>query len=90
MVLRGEVEARVGSVDLGAIGNGGIVGEVSAFVEGGTRSATVSATRATELAMLSREALLQMREAHVTVYDALLQQALRALVRRVRPASASR
>lgn len=85
-VLRGEVGVQAETNDLGPIGNGGIIGEVSAFFQGQTRSATVTATRPTDLALLSAAGLAALRDANSPLYGAVLEQALRALVRRVRAA----
>lgn len=86
IVLRGEVEALVDELQLGVVGNGGILGEVSAFLEGNPRSATVVALGGLDLAVLSREAIGALRAQQSPVYTALLDQGLRALVRRVRAA----
>lgn len=86
IVLRGEMSVHSGGGDLGPIGNGGILGEASAFFRDQLRTATVTATRPTELAVLPVEGLAALRAAGSPAYTALLDQGLRALVRRIRAA----
>lgn len=84
ILLRGEVTIRLDEIDLGVIGHGGMVGEVSAFLEGKSRSATVTAVGAVDLALMTLEGLTSLRAAESPLYDALLAQALRAASRRLR------
>lgn len=84
IVLRGEVAARLDDLDLGRVGHGGLIGEVSAFVPGATRTATVTAVGPVDLAVLPRAGLVALRDDASPVYEALLAQALRAISRRLR------
>jgi len=82
MVVSGELSVRVGVQEVGAVRPGELVGEASAF-HGESRVATVVATVPTELLVVARSALLDLRRGHTEVYDRLVERALEAVARRV-------
>lgn len=86
LVLSGALQARVGVQEVGTIRAGELVGEASTFF-GDPRVASVIANEQATLAVLSRNALLSLREAQRPAYDALLERALEVMARRVQDAT---
>ncbi len=84
VVLLGELAAVVDGHEVGRVLPGELLGEASAFFAGTTRSATLVARRDTQVVALSTQSLRTLRWQRSALYDALLDQGLRAMVRRVR------
>lgn len=84
-VVSGALVVRVGAQDVGAIRPDELVGETSTFFAE-PRIASVVATETTGLALLSRDALLALRDRQPAAYDVLLDRALEAMARRVQEA----
>lgn len=84
VVLDGELIAITRGVVLGPMRVGELAGEASAFLRGESRSATVRARGASVVATLPVKALAALRREANPIYDALLDQALITVVRRIR------
>ncbi len=84
LVTAGELMVLVDEVDIGRVKAGEMVGEVTVFLDGAVRSATLRSLVGTEVLTLSVTALRHLRQKRSEVYDALLDQALITLARRVR------
>ncbi len=82
VVVEGALTVRIGVQAIGAVAAGELVGETSAFL-GDRRVATVVATEATQLIVIAREALADLRSGHAEIYDRLLDRSLAATARRV-------
>jgi len=83
LVLSGELATLSQGRMVGAVHPGQLLGETSAFVPGTMRSATVRATSRTRLLVLPVAALAGLRAREHGLYDALLDEALRAQARRI-------
>jgi CRP-like cAMP-binding protein len=83
ILLFGELVAELDGVAVGRVLPGELLGEASAFFAGTARSATLRARVASQVAALSVPSLHTLRWQRSAVYDALLDQALLTLVRRV-------
>ncbi len=81
VVASGELVVERGGRALAHLGRGEIVGELS-VLDGEPRSATVRATRATEVYFVGREAFLELCDAS----PALVQGLLRSMAKRLRGA----
>ncbi|MCB9766120.1 MAG: cyclic nucleotide-binding domain-containing protein [Alphaproteobacteria bacterium] len=84
VVLLGDLVAMAEGVEVGEVRKGELTGEASAFFRGETRSATVVARGPAEVLTLPVKGLTRLRREGSPIYDALLQQALVSLVRRIR------
>lgn len=84
ILLVGDLAAEVDSVEVGRVMPGEILGEASAFFAGTTRSASLVARRESQVLVLPTPSLRTLRWERSGVYDALLEQGLRTLVRRIR------
>jgi len=84
VVLFGELAAVVDGAEVGRVMPGEILGEASAFFAGTTRSADLVARRPTQVAVLPTPSLRTLRWQRSPVYDALLEQGLASLARRIR------
>jgi CRP-like cAMP-binding protein len=84
VVLFGELAAVVDGVEVGRVMPGEILGEASAFFAGTTRSAALVSRGSTQVAVLPTPSLRTLRWQRSALYDALLEQGLKSLVRRVR------
>lgn len=83
ILLLGELSAELDGVVVGRVMPGEVLGEASAFFAGSTRSATLRARLASQVIELPVPSLHTLRWQKSGVYDALLDQALITLVRRV-------
>jgi CRP-like cAMP-binding protein len=88
LVVTGELVVSSGEYQVGEVRAGELVGEASAFMEGATRTATLTAVKDTVLLELSQDALFRCREEQGWFYDVLLECALKRLVRRINSADA--
>ncbi|HJN74313.1 MAG TPA: cyclic nucleotide-binding domain-containing protein [Myxococcota bacterium] len=88
LLLDGEVVVTALGVELARPAAGELLGEVSAFLRGASRSASVSSVGETQLLTLRRAGLLALRRQTSPLYDALLAAALDTLAHRVRAADA--
>ncbi len=86
VLLSGALEVCYDGVEVGHIRPGELVGEVSAFLLDGRRSATVTALEDSRLLKLPSSALRTLRREGSVVYPVLLYQALLVLARRIRRA----
>ncbi len=84
VLMTGELQANYDGVEVGRVQPGELVGEVSAFIVGGRRSATVTAREDSQVLRLPSSALRTLRREGSGVYQAMLLQALQVLVRRIR------
>ncbi len=84
----GDLAAEVNGVEVGRVLPGELIGEASAFFHGTMRSASLRARSAVQVLTLSTASLRTLRWQRSPVYDALLEQALVTLVRRVRATDA--
>ncbi len=84
VLMTGELTACYDGVEVGTIRPGELLGEVSAFILGGRRSATVTATEDCQILRLPNSALRTLRLEGSGVYQTLLLQALQVLARRIR------
>jgi CRP-like cAMP-binding protein len=84
IVLSGRLRAVGDRAELGELGPGELVGEVTAFLDGARSSATVTAIEETTVLSLRGSGLLALRRQRSPLYDALLGQALTTLCARVR------
>lgn len=84
VVVDGTLAARVDNTEVGVIRTGELVGEVGAFFAGARRSATLVSGGVSILLTLDMEGLRTLRQQGSGVYDALLEQALLTLTRRIR------
>jgi CRP-like cAMP-binding protein len=85
IVIDGSLQAHTDLAALSNAGPGDVVGEVTAFFGGRRRSATVRAAKGrVRLLELSADGLQQLRLARNPVYTRLLDEALRAMVARLR------
>ncbi|MDP2306951.1 MAG: cyclic nucleotide-binding domain-containing protein [Pseudomonadota bacterium] len=83
VVVLGELVAEVDGTEVGRVLPGELLGEASAFFAGATRSATLRARTAAQVLTLPVASLHTLRWQGSGVYDALLEQGLLTLVRRV-------
>lgn len=83
ILLVGELVAELDGVQVGRVLPGELLGEASAFFAGSTRSATLRAKGPSQVLELPVPSLHTLRWQRSGVYDALLDQALVTLVRRV-------
>ncbi len=83
IVLVGELVAELDGVVVGRVLPGELAGEASAFFAGRTRSATLRARTPAQVVALPVPSLHTLRWQRSPVYDALLDQALLTLTRRV-------
>jgi CRP-like cAMP-binding protein len=84
VAIIGELVAEVDGVEVGRVMPGELCGEASAFFAGNVRSATLRARTQAQVLALSTSALRTLRWQRSPVYEALLEQAMVTLVRRVR------
>jgi len=84
ILLSGELAAEVGTVEVGRVAAGELIGEAAAFLPGELRIATVKARKASRLALLPRQALGALRAQRSPVFLALIEAATLTLARRVR------
>ena len=84
LVASGMLIASVDGTEVGRIRPAEIIGEVGAFIAGSVRSATVTTSQPTVLFTLPSTSLTELRRRHRSVYEALLEQALQALIKRIR------
>lgn len=84
VLLNGELSALVNGAEVGRVMPGEMIGEVAAFLAGSTRSASLRARKDATLLTLPVPGLRALRWQRSPVYDALLEQALLALARRIR------
>lgn len=84
VVLSGELSALVNGTEVGRVMPGEMIGEVAAFLSGSTRSASLRARKDSTLLTLPVPGLRALRWQRSPVYEALLDQALLALARRIR------
>lgn len=82
-VLDGQLAVHIGDEEVATIGAGELVGESCAFVRGEVRTGTVVATTEARIATLGCAELRAIRESHTSVYDLLLDQALKESAARV-------
>jgi CRP-like cAMP-binding protein len=80
----GELVAEVDGVEVGKVLPGELCGEASAFFAGNLRSATLRARTQAQVLTLGTSALRTLRWQRSPVYEALLEQAMLTLVRRIR------
>ncbi len=80
----GELVAEVDGVEVGRVMPAELCGEASAFFAGNVRSATLRARTTAQVLTLSTSALRTLRWQRSPVYEALLEQAMLTLVRRIR------
>lgn len=83
VLLVGELSAEVEGTAVGRVLPGELVGEASAFFANATRSATLRARTSSQVLTLSNASLHTLRWQGSSVYDALLEQGLVSLVRRI-------
>lgn len=83
VLVVGELVAELDGVVVGRVLPGELLGEASAFFSGATRTATLRARTSSQVLALPISSLHTMRWQGSGVYDALLEQALLTLVRRV-------
>jgi CRP-like cAMP-binding protein len=83
ILTRGELSVMVDGGRVGGIHRGELVGEAAAFFRGINRSATVKARNHSRVLLLPVEQMSRLRALRSPVYEALLDQALGTLVRRV-------
>ena len=79
----GELRAEAGGAEVGRVLPGELMGEGAAFFASGNRSATLRASRPSQVLFLPVGALRTLRWQASPLYDALLEQALRTLTRRI-------
>jgi CRP-like cAMP-binding protein len=84
VAIIGELVAEVDGVEVGRVMPGELCGEASAFFAGNVRSATLRARTQAQVLTLSTAALRTLRWQRSPVYEALLEQAMLTLVRRIR------
>lgn len=84
VVVAGELNIVLENKCVASLGPGELVGEGVAFIPGAARIATVEAAGIAVVATLRQGALLALREQHGDVFDALLEDAVRIVARRVR------
>ncbi|MES2644794.1 MAG: cyclic nucleotide-binding domain-containing protein [Myxococcota bacterium] len=83
VLVLGELSAEVDGTVVGRVLPGELLGEASAFFASATRSATLRARTTSQVLTLSVASLHTMRWQGNSVYDALLEQGLVTLVRRI-------
>ncbi|MBM4367851.1 MAG: cyclic nucleotide-binding domain-containing protein [Deltaproteobacteria bacterium] len=83
ILVEGELVASLDGAEVGRVRAPDLVGEASAFFLGATRTATLAADRDATVLVLPTPDLRALRFQRSEVYACLLDQALRALVRRV-------
>jgi len=83
LLLTGQLGAFVNDTEVGRINPGQLVGEASVFTSRVPRSADVAATMEGRVLLIDAEDLALMRGQFPSVYDALLDQALVQIVRRI-------
>lgn len=79
----GELRAEAGGAEVGRVLPGELLGEGAAFFPGAHRSATLRASRPSQVLVLPVGALRTLRWQTSPLYDALLEQSLRTLTRRI-------
>lgn len=84
VLIFGELAALVDGHEVGRVLPPEIIGEASAFFAGSQRSATLRAKKSSQMLTLPVTGLRTLRWQRSALYEALLEQALLALVRRVR------
>lgn len=84
----GALEVYVDGRLVNRLGQGELVGEASAFMPLGARTATLRAQGPVAVRGLTYEAVRALRKNHPEAYDAVLETALASLARRVRATSA--
>jgi CRP-like cAMP-binding protein len=84
IVTSGELVASVDGVEVGRVLPAEMVGEAAAFLANHVRTATLRARKPTALLTLKVEGLRALRWQRSALYELLLDQALLALVRRIR------
>ena len=84
VVVIGDMVAEVDGVEVGRVMPGELLGEASAFFSGNLRSASVRARSSAQVLALSTASVRTLRWQRSPVYEALLDQALVTLVRRIR------
>ena len=84
VVVFGELAVEVDGVEVGRVMPGELLGEASAFFAGTTRSASLVARGPPQVLALPTHSLRTLRWERNGVYDALLDQGLRTLARRIR------
>ncbi|HNC94926.1 MAG TPA: cyclic nucleotide-binding domain-containing protein [Myxococcota bacterium] len=84
IVASGELSASVDGLEVGRVLPGELIGEASAFFGGSTRSARLMARKTASVLCLSLDGLATLRQQRNGMYESLLEQALLALVRRIR------
>ncbi|MCA9541329.1 MAG: cyclic nucleotide-binding domain-containing protein [Myxococcales bacterium] len=82
-VRRGKLAVVIGGRTVTSIRERRLVGEASVFVEGAKRIGSIVAARTTELMVLTRRQLLELRDAGSETYDALLEAALLTMAERI-------
>jgi CRP-like cAMP-binding protein len=83
VVIVGELVAELDGTVVGRVLPGELLGEATAFFAGATRTATLRAKTPAQVLALPVPSLRTLRWQRSTVYDALLEQALLTLVRRI-------
>ncbi len=83
LLLSGQLSVAVAGTEVGRVDPGQLVGETSAFTARVPRTATILAARDSRVLLLSTGDLDQLRGRLPAVYDALLDQALLQIVRRI-------
>ena len=82
-VHSGRLEVLTSGMEVAQVGPGELVGEASAFLPGGLRSADLRALQPTTLWVLDRQKLMQMRSTDPDTYDLLLTAAVQTMARRI-------
>jgi selenocysteine lyase/cysteine desulfurase/CRP-like cAMP-binding protein len=82
-IVSGELAVHVDGGEVARIAAGALVGEASAFVQGERRLGQVQAVAPTELWLLNRARLMDLRSAGSEVYDELLLAAVQTLSARL-------
>ncbi|EDM77311.1 Pyoverdine biosynthesis [Plesiocystis pacifica SIR-1] len=86
-IAAGTLEVQINGRRVNAVGPSELIGEVSVFGALQTRSATLRALGDVEVWIISRTQLSSLRAKNPEIYDCILDEALRALVGRVRGVS---
>ena len=83
LVISGALRVRVGAQEVGEVREGEILGEAAVFTRRASRSATVTVVEASEVIIMPVYELATLRMQEGDLYDAVLDQALSALCRRI-------
>jgi CRP-like cAMP-binding protein len=83
MLLSGQLSVQLEGAEVGRVDAGQLVGETSVFTARVPRTASVIGAQPCRVLLLSTEDLDHLRGQHPAVYDALLEQALKQIVRRI-------